>query len=316
MSIQKAAEIVLRKCMGLKDDESLIIITDSKLRKIGDVFLESALTITSRVELEEIPIPEADGAEPPEDIAKDMLNYHVAILITTKSLSHTSARKKASEHGVRIATLPGITEDMMNRCIDIDYDSLKRRTEKISKILDEGKSVKITTTMGTNLNFSIEDRKSFGDDSGVYDKKGAFGNLPAGESYVAPVEGTAQGVYVVDASHAGIGKLKEPVKITVKDGFAVDFEGNKSDKLKGLIDKVGKDGGNVAEFGIGTNDKAIINGNVLEDEKVFGTCHIALGNNTGFGGNVDVPLHLDGVIKKPDIFIDEKKIMEDGKLLI
>ena len=315
MSLGKAADIVLKKCMGLKDNESILIVTDSKLRKIGDVFLESALKITDRAELEEIPIPKVDGSEPPEDIANDMLNYHVNILVTSKSLSHTNARKRASENGVRIATLPGINEEIMSRCIDIDYDALKDRTKKAAEILNKGNDVKITTSLGTNLNFSIKGRKACGDDAGIYNKRGSFGNLPAGESYIAPVEGTANGIYVVDASFAGIGKLASPIKVTVKNGYAVGFEGKESIKLKEMVDSVGKQGRNIAEFGIGTNDKAVISGSVLEDEKVLGTCHIALGNNTGFGGKVNVPLHLDGIIKKPTISVNNKKIMESGRLL-
>ncbi len=316
MSLRKAADIVLKKCMGLKDDESILIVTDSKLRKIGDAFLESALKITGRTELEEIPIPKVNGAEPPQDIANDMLNYHVNILVTSKSLSHTNARKRASEKGVRIATLPDINEEIMDRCIDIDYDYLKQRTQKITKILNEGNDVKILTNLGTNFTFSIKNRNAFGDDAGIYDKKGSFGNLPAGESYIAPIEGTANGIFVVDASFAGIGKLSTPIKVTVKDGYAIDFEGRNAEKLKELLDDVGKEARNIAELGIGTNDKAIISGNVLEDEKVLGTCHIALGNNFGFGGKINIPLHLDGIIKNPTISVNNKKIMESGKLLI
>jgi leucyl aminopeptidase (aminopeptidase T) len=316
MSLIKAADIVLKKCMGLKDNETILIVTDSELRKIGDAFLQSALTITSNAELEEIPIPKFNGAEPPEDIANDMLNFHVNILVTSKSLSHTTARKNASKKGVRIATLPGVTEDMMERCIDIDYDKLKELTKKINDVLDEGKEVRITTALGTDLTFSIDGRAAFGDDSGIYDKEGLFGNLPAGESYISPMEGTANGTFIVDASYAGVGKLSEPIKVTVKDGFATDFEGKGSDILKESVESVGKQGRNIAEFGVGTNEKAIITGSVLEDEKVFGTCHIAIGNNTGFGGNVNVPLHLDGIITKPTIWVDNKKIMEEGNLLI
>ena len=274
------------------------------------------MKITNRAELEEIPIPKIDGSEPPEDIANDMLNYHVNILVTSKSLSHTNARKRASEKGARIATLPGINKDIMSRCIDIDYELLRERTKKVAKILNEGNDVKITSGLGTSLSFSIKGRKALGDDSGIYNKKGSFGNLPAGESYIAPVEGTANGIYFVDASFAGIGKLSSPIKVIVEDGYAADFEGNESEKIKEMVDSVGKDGRNIAEFGIGTNDKAIISGNVLEDEKVLGTYHIALGNNTGFGGKVNVPLHIDGIIKKPTVFVDGKKIMEHGNMLI
>jgi leucyl aminopeptidase (aminopeptidase T) len=316
MSLVDSANIVLKKCMGLRDNETILIVTDSKLRKIADAFLQSALLITSNAELEEIPIPEVHGTEPPEDIAKDMLNYHVNIVVTSKSLSHTNARKNASKKGVRIATLPGITEDTMNRCIDIDYDKLKERTEKLSEVLSKGNEVNIKTDLGTYLTFSIKGRKAFGDDAGIYTEKGLFGNLPAGESYIAPVEGTANGVYIVDASFASVGKLEEPIKVTVKSGYAVSFEGKGSEKIIESVEKVGKEARNIAELGIGTNDKAEIVGNILEDEKVFGTCHIAIGNNTGFGGKVDVPLHLDGIITKPTISIDNKKIMEKGKLLI
>jgi leucyl aminopeptidase (aminopeptidase T) len=316
MSLVDATNIVLKKCMGLKDNETILIVTDSKLRKIADAFLQSALMITSNAELEEIQIPEVHGTEPPENIARDMLNYHVNILVTSKSLSHTNARKTASKKGVRIATLPGITEDTMNRCLDIDYDKLKERTEKLSEVLSKGKEVNIKTDLGTDLTLSIENRDAFGDDSGIYTEKGSFGNLPAGESYIAPVEGTANGVYVVDASFASVGKLEEPIKVTVKEGYAVSFEGKDSDKITESVEKVGKEARNIAELGIGTNDKAEIVGNILEDEKVFGTCHIAIGNNTGFGGKIDVPLHLDGIITKPTILIDNKKIMDKGKLLI
>src|SRR3989338_6804276 len=143
MGLSKAADIILKKCIGLKNNESILIVTDSRLRKIGDVILEGSLKITNRAELEEIPIPKVHGTEPPEDIANDMLNYNVNILVTSKSLTHTKARKNASKKGVRIATLPNINEKIMNRCIDVDYNRLKQETEKINKILDEGSDVKI-----------------------------------------------------------------------------------------------------------------------------------------------------------------------------
>ena len=83
-----------------------------------------------------------------------------------------------------------------------------------------------------------------------------------------------------------------------------------------MLDKVGKKARNIAEFGIGTNDSARLSGILLEDEKVMGTVHLALGNNVTMGGSVNVPMHVDGVIKKPTVYLDGKLLMDKGKLLI
>lgn len=314
--MQKSVNIVLKKCLSLKKNESLLIVTDSKLYSIAKMFLKGAKKITNNVKLIKIPIPKVHGTEPSKEVSNEMLKYDVLLLITTKSLSHTKARKNANKKGARLVTMPSITQDMIERTLNIDYTKLKRLNNKIANIIDKGTKVRIETKLGTDLTFSIKGRTAFGRDSGLFTKKGSFGNLPTGEIFIAPVEKTANGSYIVDASQAGIGKLKESIKIIVKNGYAVGFKGEDARKLEKILDSIGKQARNIAEFGIGTNEKAKITGNTLEDEKVKGTCHIALGNNAGFGGNVNVQLHLDGIIKKPTIFVDNKKIMSNGKLLV
>ena len=312
----KSADIVLKKCLGLKNNEKLLIVTDSELYDIAKMFFDGAKQITNDVKFIKIPIPKVNGTEPSEDVAKEMLNYDAELLITSKSLSHTKARKNASDKGARIVTMPGITVGTIKRTIDIDYSKLEKLHKKIADVMDTGEYVRIKTTLGTNISFSINDRESFGRDSGLFTRKGAFGNLPTGEIFIAPVEGTANGTFIADASFAGIGKLEKPIKIYVENGYVVKIEGDKAEVLDEVLDSVGKEARNIAEFGIGTNDKAKITGNILEDEKVIGTCHIALGNNAGFGGKINVQLHLDGIIKKPTIWVDNKKIMENEKFLI
>ena len=311
----KYTYIALKKCLGLKKNESFLIVTDNRLSTLGKGFLEAAKKATNKTKLIEIPIPKVHGTEPSKEIAEEMLNYDAEILITTKSLSHTNARINACKKGARIVTMPGVTKEILERTIDIDYNKLMKIHKKLGDIIDKGKEVKIKTKLGTDLTFSIKGRNAFGRDSGLFTKKGSFGNLPTGEIFVAPVEGTADGTYIVDASFAGIGKLKSPIKIYVKRGYAVKIEGKKADVLNELLDSAGKEARNIAEFGIGTNEKAKITGNILEDEKVIGTCHIALGNNVGFGGKTSVQLHLDGIIKNPTIFIDKNKIVDKGKFL-
>jgi len=134
-----------------------------------------------------------------------------------------------------------------------------------------------------------------------------------------PEEGKSSCVFVVDGSMAGIGNLegKTPITVRVENGMAVEITGGpEAELLKEKLSAVGEKAFNVAEFGVGTNDAARIIGNILEDEKVMGTIHIALGNNMSMGGTVDVPIHLDGIIKNPSFELDGRPIMKDGKLLI
>jgi leucyl aminopeptidase (aminopeptidase T) len=151
----------------------------------------------------------------------------------------------------------------------------------------------------------------------LFREKGLWGNLPTGEAYLAPVEGEAKGVVVVDGSMAGIGKLSAPIQIAVRDGFAEEITGGpEAAVLQRLLEPHGKPARTVAEFGIGTNDKAILSGVILEDEKVMGTIHIAFGDNASMGGTVHVASHLDGLVLKPTVTFDGVEVMKDGQLLI
>ena len=181
-------------------------------------------------------------------------------------------------------------------------------------MVNQGKTAKVTTPAGTNITMRIEGRKCEAD-TGLVHKPGDFSNLPAGEAYIAPVEGSANGVIMVDG--AMMGKVKKPIKIMIKDGLAEEISGDFAAKeLEKMLEPFGEPGRNVAELGIGTNHKAQIVGSVLEDEKVMGTVHMALGDNKSMGGNVSVPSHLDGILLKPTLWIDDKIVMEDGVLKI
>ncbi len=121
--------------------------------------------------------------------------------------------------------------------------------------------------------------------------------MPLGEVFVSPKERTANGTYVIDGSQAGAGIVDKPIKITVKKGYATKIQGGKSAaKLRQVLASINdKNAYNIAELGIGTNSKAKFTGKTLEDEKIFKTCHISLGNNKSYGEKIDVPVHLDGV---------------------
>ena len=127
--------------------------------------------------------------------------------------------------------------------------------------------------------------------------------------------GKINGTIVIDASFAGLDRLKSPLTLEIKDGYVVSVIGEQSEEFKSILDKVGKEAYKIAEFAIGTNPNAKVTGKVLEDEKVKGTCHFAVGNDLTYGGNNDVPLHLDGVMFKPTIIIDDNKVLDEGRFI-
>jgi len=312
--LRNSAKIALRDCLTLKPGEKFVVITDEHKREIAHAFFEIGMEMGAEAVLMEMIPRKIHGEEPPDSIYRAWLFSDVFVCPTSKSLTHTRARENAVKAGARGATLPNVTTEMMNRCIPVDYKKMEERCNKLCDILTKGKKVHITTKLGTDLTFSLDGRKGE-PDTGIYNIPGTFGNLPAGEAYIAPLEGTANGVFIIDG--AMIGVMDQPIKIKVENGFATDITGGKeAEELIDLIKEVGNDARNIAEFGIGLNENAIFTGNVLEDEKIYNTIHIALGNNAHFGGVVDVPFHMDGIIKEPTVEIDGNVIIRDGIHLI
>ena len=315
-TLKDAARNTITGCMAVKKGESLLVICDEGERRIGYALWEAAREAGAEAMLLEIIPRRSNGEEPPTAVANLMKDVDVLLCPTTRSLTHTDARRAATAAGVRAATLPGITEDCMVRTLTANYNGIAELSLKAAKVLSGGSQVRVTSPAGTDVEFSIVGREAH-PDTGLVHKPGDMSNLPAGEAYLAPLEGTTQGVIVFEAAVAGIGKLgAEKIRIEVKDGYATRFSGGaKAAALEKLLAPHGKAAYNIAELGVGTNDKAIISGMILEDEKILGTVHMALGDNKSMGGTVGVASHLDGLLLSPTVWIDGKKFMADGKLI-
>lgn len=303
--------------MGAKQDEKVLVVCDTEKHEIGYELYLSAIRLGHFAVYSEMQPLEVNGQEPPSAIAELMRQFDVVLCPTLRSLTHTQARRDASATGARVATFPGITKDVMIRGLNADYKRIAERSLNLKAVLDKGKHVRVTSAKGTDISFSIEGRDAYAS-KGLFHAKGESGNLPTGETFLAPLEGTAEGIFIVDGSFAGVGLMKDhDITLTVKSGFVTSVEGDENAKqLSEILAKVGGDAYNIAEFGIGTNDSAQLSGLILEDEKVMGTIHIAVGDNMGFGGKVKVPLHLDGVVKDPDVYLDGELIMRQGKFTI
>lgn len=305
--------IAFRDCLGVKPHETVLVVADDGRAELGAAFYRAASHYSREPLLAVMPVRANNGQEPPPAVAAMMLQADAIFFVTTKSLSHTRARQRATAGGARIASLPGATADMLRRAMAVDHLKLKTLCARIIPVVSNARTVRIATAAGTDLVFSLRGRTAR-PDHGIIRERGGFTNLPAGEVYVAPLEGTANGRVVIDGSvlHS---LVRRPIELAVAGGIAVGVgPGREAAALWRELSRHGRPGLNVAEFGIGINPRARITGNVLEDEKVLGTVHIAFGDNSHFGGRVRVPSHQDGIVRTPTVTVDGRMLIDRGKL--
>lgn len=312
---EKAAAMVIRRCINVQKNENVLILTNAPHMEIADLLFKAALKVTKNtfiLQTSHHMIQNGLG----EMIAKCMKQMDVVIAVTSPSISHSIARRDACRHGVRIASMPNITPATFLRLADTNFASVARLSKKLRDILTIGKEIKVTSPNGTTLVIPVNERTGYAD-LGLLHNPGSFSNLPAGEACIAPEEGKTQGELVVNCGMGVDEEDKQPLIISIKNGRAARVKGGGTAvKLRQKFNKYGKNSRLVAEFGIGTNNSAKACGSTLEDEKVLGTIHIGLGNNISFGGNNDVPVHMDGVVYQATVEIDGKKILQDGKLVL
>jgi leucyl aminopeptidase (aminopeptidase T) len=313
--LDRAVKTVVRQCMGISPGEDVLVVCNPVTEEIGALMRIEAQGEGADATLAVISERESAAAEPPRAVAAAMAAADVVLAATIQSLSHTAARKVASEAGVRVGSLPGVTEEMLSRLMTGDLEEIRRRGWAIVTALNRGSEARITCPHGSDLRIGLEGRLGIVD-AGELGNKGAFGNLPCGEGFIAPLEGTTEGTLVVDGSIAEVGLLDTPVSLTVREGHLVEATGADGARLMELLTEHGPDGTNVAELGIGTNEEAILTGNILEDEKILGTCHVAFGASAAIGGTVQVPVHLDCIVLEPTVEVDGETIVGGGELIV
>ena len=288
------------------------MIVDPASREIGVALRDGAHRLGAEAILAEMDERANDGTEPPRAIAAAMLESDVVLAPTTRSLSHTRARKAASERGVRAATLPGVTADMLARVMTVDFEQMAARCQAVAQALSGGRAAHVTCPRGTEITLDLTGRQGIADD-GNLSAAGAFGNLPCGEGFIAPIGGEGR---IVASSLAPDGLADPPATLTVHAGRIVSAQGGIGPEWIKRLEAFGDPGRNLAELGVGTNDRATLTGNILEDEKILGTVHIAFGASIGIGGTVSVPIHLDVVILDASLEVDGVPVLAEGRYVL
>jgi leucyl aminopeptidase (aminopeptidase T) len=307
--LDRAVQTVLGRCLSVREGEEVLVIADPGRERLGHALLDAARALGADGALTILPPDPRRGFEPPRSVAAAFSACDVFLAPCEPSLSHTVARKAASEKGIRGATLPGVTEEMLARLMSADFDAMAKRCAAVAQVLTDADEAHLTCPLGTDFRMDLRGRSGIPDD-GDLTAPGAFGNLPCGEGFISPAGGEGT---IIAQTEPLTGLQAEPLRVEVRDG-ALAAATNPT--FLAALDAHAPKGRNLAELGVGTNDQATLTGNVLEDEKILGTAHVAFGASAGIGGNVTVPVHLDVVVTDASLTIGGTQVLDAGRYLL
>lgn len=314
--LAEMADRIVTDLSEVESGETIQVITDGQKLSVARAVAQAARNTGAMTTLEIMPRTEVHSNDPPTTIAASMRVADASFHVTTKALSHTDATRAAIDEETRIVIMRGITEEMMTvGGVNTDYDELAEVTTALRDIVAAASDAHVTTPQGTDLTMNLGDRPVWAVTGRLTDV--GFAALPPGKISTAPIEGTSQGRAVIDYSMDNLGPVDEPVGLTVKDGTVTDITGGeKADILRETVENADENATNLAEFALGTNRDARLIGNLAEDKKRRGTAHVAIGDNSTIDGTVESDLHLDGLMVRPTVSLDDDVVVEDGTLLV
>jgi len=314
----KGAERIVKICANVKPDEKVLVVTDTKTFRVGELVAMAALQVSENTVLAMMTPRSGHGAEPPSHIAAAMAEADVIFMPLKFSMTHAAATQEARRRGARVLSMGDYNERMLEEGgIHADFLKIAKVVSRVTEQFTRGKIAEVTAVGGTKLKMDITGRKG-SSELGFTHQRGGFAGPPNIEANVGPLEGSTDGTIVVDGSipWPGLGVITDPIRITVCEGKITEIDGGEQAKIlnRALSDMDDPWIYNIAELGIGLNPLSTITGSMMEDEGTYGTCHIGIGTNTSFGGTVKAKSHIDLVIRESTIVIDGKPLQERGEL--
>lgn len=314
LELSRPMRRIVEELCAIESTDQVAIVTDEERLDLGMALTAAVRSTGATGILLIMPQTKNHGDEPPAIVADGLIGADAAFVMTTYSFTHTDAYRRAQESGTRLTGMRGVTRDMfLTGPINTDFDELDRITRRLKAVLSGVSSVRVTSDEGTDVTFTVGEQPVFSIATRSEISGGV--NFPGGEAAVAPDETTAAGTIVIDHSMDGVGLLETPIELDVVDGHVVDISGGREAiELRSLLESADENAGNIAEFAIGTNPDARLIGNVKEAKKRYGTVHFAVGDNMTLGGTVSSDIHLDGVIRSPNVYVDGDLLVSDSEL--
>jgi len=156
--MEESAVIAVEDCMNIAPDETVLVVTDEKRRSVGRAIHNAAEGLADETVYAEITADENHGAEPPSPVASAMKSSDVVLVPTTRSLTHTEACQEACDGGVRVATMPNITEQIMHGAMCADYREVASICDDLHERLRGVDELRIESDAGTSLRLEIGTR--------------------------------------------------------------------------------------------------------------------------------------------------------------
>jgi len=319
LTLDEIARRVVVDYLGVTAGETFLLVTDATVAPtLSDALLNAASDASVDPTHAIIRTRATSGQEPPPPVAAAMAEADVCLCIASKSIYHTNATGRAKSAGTRgCFNSPSELTAWTHGAMTGDYLAIREVAERLAERLRDGEWVTVTSPSGCDVVVSTKGREPRGWYTAIVREPGEISAFPGGEVSFPPVEGTSNGVIVLEHVMTDIGPLSEPITITIEDGLATEITGGaEAERLLEMIDGV-PGARNLAELGIGLNPAARLSDDITEVKKRAGTAHFALGDNAGgYGGIVECPLHLDGLVFAPTIAIDGDIVIDAGVVLI
>jgi len=319
--IIEGARKVVRILARVKAGEKVLIVADTGTTVVAEALAVAALEITPEVVTTMMTPRAVDGDEPPAIVAAALLAADVALLPVSYSISHSTATRSALKHGTRVLSLPAATpEQLVRGGAEADFEAASATVRKMGELLTAASSAYLTTPAGTHCTFDLSGRPGNAHDC-ILDRPGKFSAFPNIEANISPVDGTAEGVIVFDGSipNLRVGRLRDPVICTVKQGNIVKVEGgHEADMIRKVWAEMADAAVyNVAQLAIGLNPAIpMLTGVWAQDHGAFGTVHIGIGTSANLGGTTKAACHFDGMMYRPTLRLDGRVVLENGELRI
>jgi leucyl aminopeptidase (aminopeptidase T) len=308
--------------LGIVAGEQVLVIADdaARPRLYGRVLTDVINAMGAEATLTLIRERDVAGAEPPPPVAAAMLGAHAVVSIPEKwNVLHSNARKAATAAGVRFYNFISAPEDWVRiHVTPSDYDRIVERSERLGQALTAAQEAHVTSAAGTDLRMSLAGRTGLA--LHLRGRPVASTGIPGtGEATIAPVEGTAEGVAVINLSIAGReGLLQAPVRWVVKKGRVVEFLGP-GREVEWLRELAARDEGAsvLCQLAIGTchTIPPMPIGTGIDRQRE-GRIHVAFGRNDDFGGNTFSKVHIDGLFDGTGLTLDGRAIIQNERILI